>query len=299
MYDLRSEPNEFIGEDRAEAVAKACRFFEVEESELKINQPDEGEIYGLGTRAVIVAYLPGRRGQAPRPRGGDRDRDRPRSSERGAGPRMHGREGSDRGGRERGARDRAPRERPEQDRPRPARTEDSKGTIQGEIGVIGTFVVGVLERMMVGPFEISEESEGEFLIYQVRGAAADELGSGEGRAAEALQLLANQAAMHEFDDATRVIIDVEGGGERRESFLERLAERAAHRASDTKRSVALDPMNPKERRTLHMAIRDMDGVVTMSVGSGRYRQVVIVPEGAPEYEEALESAREAQERDRD
>jgi hypothetical protein len=36
----------------------------------------------------------------------------------------------------------------------------------------------------------------------------------------------------------------------------------------------------------------MEGVATMSVGEGRYRQVVVVPEGADEYEEALRSARD-------
>ena len=46
-----------------------------------------------------------------------------------------------------------------------------------------------------------------------------------------------------------------------------------------------------------MAVREMDGVATMSVGTGRYRQVVIVPEGSPEYEEALEASREAEGRD--
>ena len=71
----------------------------------------------------------------------------------------------------------------------------------------------------------------------------------------------------------------------------------AKRAKETGRSVALDPMNGRDRRALHVAVRDIEGVVTMSVGSGRYRQVVIVPEGAPEYEEAAAAAKEAEERD--
>lgn len=39
-----------------------------------------------------------------------------------------------------------------------------------------------------------------------------------------------------------------------------------------------------------MAVREADGVATMSIGEGRYRQVLVVPEGAPEYEEALEQS---------
>ena len=149
---------------------------------------------------------------------------------------------------------------------------------------------------MIGSFEISEEAEGDFLIYQLRGEAGEVLGEGDGRASEALQLLANQVAMCEMEDAPRIIVDIEGEGERRESFLERLADRAAGRALDSGRSVALDPMNPKDRRILHMTVREMDDVATMSVGSGRYRQVVIVPKGADEYEDALDSGRESSQR---
>jgi hypothetical protein len=50
--------------------------------------------------------------------------------------------------------------------------------------------------------------------------------------------------------------------------------------------VALEAMNPKDRRTVHVALREADGIATMCVGDGRYRQVVVVPDNAPEYEEA-------------
>jgi predicted RNA-binding protein Jag len=46
-------------------------------------------------------------------------------------------------------------------------------------------------------------------------------------------------------------------------------------------------MNSRDRRTIHVTIRDIEGVATTSIGEGRYRQVLVVPEGAPEYEDAL------------
>jgi hypothetical protein len=54
-------------------------------------------------------------------------------------------------------------------------------------------------------------------------------------------------------------------------------------------------MNGKDRRILHVTLKDIEAVATMSVGEGRYRQVVVVPEGADEYEEALASSTAAQE----
>ena len=56
-------------------------------------------------------------------------------------------------------------------------------------------------------------------------------------------------------------------------------------------------MNGRDRRIIHLAVRDADGVASMSVGEGRYRQVVVVPEGAPEYEEALRQSEAVSQRD--
>jgi spoIIIJ-associated protein len=167
---------------------------------------------------------------------------------------------------------------------------NSKGKAVGKLGEIGKFLLGAVERMKLGHFEISESSEGDFLIYQLRGAAAEALQAGDGRATDALQLVANQVAMRQSEEAPRIVVDVEGGGDEREDTLQRLAERAVKRALDTGRSVALDPMNSRDRRTIHLAIRDEDDVATMSIGEGRYRQVLVVPEGAPEYDDAVEES---------
>jgi spoIIIJ-associated protein len=167
---------------------------------------------------------------------------------------------------------------------------ESKGKAEGEISEIGGFVQGAIERMKLGSFDISESSEGDFLIFQIRGAAAEELQGGGGRAADALQLIANQVAMRMSDDAPRIVVDVEGDGGEREDTLSRLADRAIKRARETGRSIALDPMNPRDRRVVHLAVREEDGLATMSIGEGRYRQVLVVPEGAPEYDDAVEES---------
>jgi spoIIIJ-associated protein len=164
------------------------------------------------------------------------------------------------------------------------------GTPKGDLGPVGEFVLGVVERMDLGPFEITGSEDGRFVVYQLAGVAAEELTATDGRVTEAIQLLANQAAGRQSDDPKRIVVDAEGDRQRREEFLARMAERAARRAKESNRSVALDPMNARDRRGIHMALRDMEGVATMSVGEGRYRQVVVVPEGADEYEEALKSA---------
>jgi len=304
MYDQRQEPNEFVADSVDEATSQAAEFFGVEAGELKVVVAADGEIFGAGGRTVIVAVPKEVAARGPRPSsGGDRDRDGDRDRGRGRGrdrDRDRDREDrGDRGGRGRGRRERvdrvdrggrgdereAPREKLEQE-PLQA-VADSKGSPKGEVGPIGEFLLGAVERMKLGSFEISESSEGDFLIYQLSGPAADALQSGDGRATDALQLVANQVSMRQSEDSPRIVVDVEGGGDEREQTLGRLADRAVKRAKETGRSIALDPMNGRDRRTIHIKIREIDDVATMSIGEGRYRQVLVVPEGAPEYDEAV------------
>jgi spoIIIJ-associated protein len=148
-------------------------------------------------------------------------------------------------------------------------------------------VIGLFERLDLGPFQVSETQDGDLTVVEVRGEGALALVDSDRRAGEAVQLLANQAAVRLGDEHSRVVVDIEGDADSRESFLTSLAERVARRALDSGRAVALDPMNGRDRRAIHIAIRDMDEVATMSMGEGRYRQVIVVPEGAPEYEDAI------------
>jgi spoIIIJ-associated protein len=299
MYDPRSEPREFIGSTRSEALAKACSFFGSDEGELRIVDLDPEAVAGTAGRAVIVAAPPGasRARSAPRERSDRADRgDRPERGERSERFERPSRperpERSDRRDRPgRGERmdrgERSERVRTQEDEPLEA---ESVGTAQSALSPIGEFILGALERMNLGPFTISESEEQGLVAVAVAGPAAGRLRSGESRAGEALQLLANQMMLRSDQPDRRVVVDVEGDADQRQAFLERMAERAADRAKETGRAVALEPMNGRDRRMIHVALRDTPDIATMSMGEGRYRQVVVVPRGAPEYEEALESS---------
>jgi len=310
VSDLKNEAREFVGDGRDEAVRKACQYFGVDdESSLVISGFRPGTVSGLAGRALVVAIPKGRGGSGPqraRSESGRRDEEERGSSGRGSGRDSNRRRDRDRGdrGRESSPRSRESGEPPEQSRrerePRgdrsSAQAPDTKeasadagpsvGTAIGELGEIGQFLSGTIERMNLGDFQISEAREGEIVVLQVRGAAASKLSSGQGRTVDALQLLANQVSARVSPERQRVVIDVEGDADARQEFLERLAERVASRALQTGRPVALDPMNARDRRLIHVALRDRDDVVTISEGEGRYRQVVVIPESSDEFEDA-------------
>jgi len=301
VYDAKNEKREFVADGRDQAIAKACDFFKASEEELEISEPAGGEVFGLGGRAVVVAALRDRTPPSP-DRGEDRGRDRPRGRggdrDRGrGGDRDRGRGGDrDRGrGGPRGPRA-SERDEREEEAPPPETTEPSVGRAVGELGAVGQFVLGVIERVDLGPFEIAETSDEGLLAFEIRGAAAPHLVGSDGRAVDALQLLANQVAGRESSEPPRVVLEVEGDADAREDRLTKLAQRVAKRALDTGHAVRLDPMNGRDRRQIHLALRDQESVVTMSSGEGRYRQVLVVPEGAPEFEDAQREARAAAQR---
>ncbi len=76
----------------------------------------------------------------------------------------------------------------------------------------------------------------------------------------------------------RVSVDTEGYRSRREETLRRLARKNAAQVARTGRSIAMEPMNPYERRVLHSALQNFKGVTTHSEGEEPNRRVIITPD---------------------
>lgn len=93
----------------------------------------------------------------------------------------------------------------------------------------------------------------------------------------ALQFIARQIVSKELGNPVTLVIDVEGYRTRRERQLRQLASRMADQAIKTGRKQTLEPMNPAERRIIHMELRNNPDVNTQSSGEEPYRKVTIYP----------------------
>ncbi len=104
----------------------------------------------------------------------------------------------------------------------------------------------------------------------------------KGKNLDALQMLVNVFAskIGGSSYSGKVIIDTENYRQRREENLIRLAGKTADQVCKTRSSKLLEPMNPFERRLIHMALNDMDEVITKSEGEGLYKQVRIIYKGS-------------------
>ena len=98
----------------------------------------------------------------------------------------------------------------------------------------------------------------------------------KGKNLDAIQLVANVFAGN-LDKDYKVIIDSENYRMRHEEQIVRMAFKTAQQVKRSHRSRLLEPMNPFERRLIHTALNDFDGVETKSEGEGLYKQVRISP----------------------
>ncbi len=127
----------------------------------------------------------------------------------------------------------------------------------------------------------------------------DNLGVAIGRRGEtldALQYLTGLSA-NAGNGYYKVSLNIGDYREKREQALTGLANRVARQVLKTGRSRTLEPMNPYERRIIHTAVQEINGVSSNSIGEGSARRVVISSDKAhrgsrPQKSEAPTVARE-------
>ncbi|HIS46199.1 MAG TPA: protein jag [Candidatus Scybalocola faecigallinarum] len=108
--------------------------------------------------------------------------------------------------------------------------------------------------------------------------SGDEMGiliGKRGQTLDSLQYIISLVVNKESDSYIRVKVDTENYRERRKETLETLAKNIAYKVKRSRRSVALEPMNPYERRIIHSALQNDRYVETHSEGEEPYRKVVV------------------------
>ncbi len=122
-----------------------------------------------------------------------------------------------------------------------------------------------------------EESEKENIInINVVGDDMGILIGKRGQTLDSLQYLVSLVVNKESEKFNRVKLDTENYRERRKATLENLAKNIAIKVKRIKRPVALEPMNPYERRIIHSALQNDKYCTTKSEGEEPYRHVVVI-----------------------
>ena len=109
-----------------------------------------------------------------------------------------------------------------------------------------------------------------------------------GETLDAIQYLASMAANRSDKEYYRITLDSCGYREKRKAILEDLARKISKSVLRTGRTSTLEPMNPYERRIIHAAVSEIEGVTSKSIGEEPYRKVVISSvNGRPERRQGV------------
>jgi spoIIIJ-associated protein len=154
---------------------------------------------------------------------------------------------------------------------------------RAEPAVLAREATGVLERILElmgekAKIEIVDDRTAENVELNIKGDGSGLLIGRHGQTLDALEYVVNRILARKLRDAAApVSIDTESYRARRRRQLHRMALAKGEQAKREHLAVALDPMPPRDRRIIHLALKDDPLVTTRSSGDGFLRSVEIMP----------------------
>ncbi len=143
----------------------------------------------------------------------------------------------------------------------------------------GDIAADYLERLLdIADYDgdIDLDVENDRAIVAIVGGDLHTLVGARGETLDALQELTRLAVQQQTGTRSRLMLDVSGHRQARRDELRKLAEDTAKQVLDGGESARLSPMNPFERKVVHDAIADIDGVASESEGEEPHRRVVVL-----------------------
>ncbi len=119
--------------------------------------------------------------------------------------------------------------------------------------------------------------ERDALVLQLEGPDSELLLDYGGEILDAFQVILGKIVPRRFNLEQRILVDSNNAKITRERELIEIAKRAAENVRKTGRPQELNPMNSMERRIVHLALGDEEGVTTECTGEGDVRRVQILP----------------------
>jgi spoIIIJ-associated protein len=171
---------------------------------------------------------------------------------------------------------------------KPQRTREPKETVamaegmtlaeQGEVG--RTFLVGLLSEYGVSASVETRFLDDETVEIAAQGEDLGLLVGPRGSTLSALQDVTRAVVQRQCPSRTdRILVDVAGYREKRSAALKRFSTQIAEEVIASGQEKALEAMSPADRKAVHDAVNDIDGVSTRSEGEDPNRYIVIAPAG--------------------
>ncbi len=162
-------------------------------------------------------------------------------------------------------------------RDQPAEDTDEGAGIEDQATVAKDFVEGLLGAFGLEGTVVTE-IDGDILTVRVDGDQTEALVGQRGVIMSSVLELTRTVVQRKTFGAPRMRLDIAGYGERRRQALTIYAGKLAEKVLAEGGEVMLEPMNPADRKVVHDAVAEIDGVRSFSEGEDPHRSVVIATE---------------------
>ncbi len=299
----------YTGRNIEVAVSKAAKALNVDPGDLKYDV-----LAGSGGGFALIRIKPGAGAEGPQlqerltgtpsPDRGDGDEPRRESSESGDDDRggrrdddrggRGGRGGRDGGGRDGGGRGRGRRD--DGGRGRGPRRDDLEEIFalvpddgpsevvmnvapDVELSDIGEDAHEVFKDLLSGMgfgVSVTVTETDDVVRFDIEGGSYGDALAAKGlHLVDAVQHLVDKTVNFDSDDRKKILIDVDGAKAKADEDLGDSAREVAQRVLDEGTTIKMGPMDARSRRLVHIALREVEGVVTRSEGEGAYRRVCV------------------------
>jgi spoIIIJ-associated protein len=133
----------------------------------------------------------------------------------------------------------------------------------------------LLEKMNIEAKIYLLEENDEKIVIEIESPDSALIIGKKGKTLESLQTIVNVIMNKNTNIWTKVIIDIGNYRNRKERYINKMALQYAGIVKKTKKSVLLEPMNPFERRIVHMILKDESNIETLSEGEGIIKRIRI------------------------
>ena len=145
------------------------------------------------------------------------------------------------------------------------------------------YLTDVLHALKLENFEITAIRKDNNVVLDISGEKLGVVIGRRGETLDSLQYLTILASNRTEESYCRISVDCNGYRDKRKETLESLAKRTSAKVIKQGRKIALEPMNPYERRIIHSCVAEIEGVSSHSTGVEPYRKVVIYAD-KPKYD---------------
>lgn len=165
----------------------------------------------------------------------------------------------------------------------PDEGDDGEGTLPDDFDVNSSvkvqtaikYLTDVFHALGLEKFEITPIKRSGSVVLDISGEKLGVIIGKRGETLDSLQYLAILASNRSEESFCRISLDCNGYREKRNEALIALAKKTSAKVIKQGRKIALEPMNPYERRIIHSCVAEIEGVSSRSTGTEPYRKVVI------------------------